>query len=227
MNDDIRDISIPVFSFDEDSGQAFFSNLGLNSGSHAEIPIGAQTVRLELFGNLGGSALDVDSIVEKADAAVVLVKSLDTQSLARIKYVYQVLARYADIPKYVAILRDPRETQFKISCGHCNQSLWIPDRNAGKRGKCVHCRKQFLLPVQKKLVTSSLMVADRVTVQTVLTNGDNCLRVIKALAGQIAGSDEKVPASLLHTGSRMSIMKKYRAKLMGKFTKGARRNSFR
>jgi hypothetical protein len=190
-------VYIPVFSFTDGGGESFFQTLKLDSNSAGSIEFGNRTAQLELFRIVENSTEGLDAVVSKADAAILLVRFLDQHSLARLKDVYRLLNAEVFMPKSILILREPKETEFKISCSYCGQKLWVRDHDAGRRGSCPQCRKTFFVPTQKSFITSYLMLTDAVPVQSI-TNGDvSCRNAVAALVERTVNMEEGLKSSTM------------------------------
>ncbi|HMP89990.1 MAG TPA: hypothetical protein PJ991_07305 [Kiritimatiellia bacterium] len=190
-------IYIPVFSFTDGTGEAFFQTLGVDPNGIGEIAIGDKTAQVELFRIIENSADGLQTIVDKADAAILLIRFLDQLSITRIREVFRILNVESFLPKTVLIQREANETEFKISCTYCGQKLWVRDRDSGRRGNCPQCRKTFFIPTQKSFVTSFLMLTDTVPVQTV-TNGDaSCRNAVASLVERIVSMEDGMKSSTM------------------------------
>ena len=49
----------------------------------------------------------------------------------------------------VIVFRMEKETDFKMSCHHCGQKLWVRDTDVGQKGRCPKCSKSIELPGQE------------------------------------------------------------------------------
>jgi hypothetical protein len=190
-------IYLPVFSFTDGCGEAFFQTLGLDPNNIGTIPLGEHTIELELF-RIGEHVHEgLDLILNKADASLLLVRFLDQISMNRIKEAYRLVGAEAFLPKTIAVFREPKEGEFKISCTYCGQKLWVRDRDAGRRGNCPKCRKTFFIPTQKAFITSFLMLTETVPVISV-TNGDSsCRNAVTSLVERIVSMDEGMKSSTI------------------------------
>lgn len=190
-------VYIPVFCFTEESGESLFKTLALDPHSIGEVKIGDRTAQLELYRMIENSTEGIETILNKADAAIILVRFLDQQTMTRLKDVFRLLNAEVFVPKSILILREPRETEFKISCTYCGQKLWVRDRDAGRRGSCPQCRKTFFVPTQKSYLTSFLMLTEAIPVQT-LTSGDvTCRNAVAALVERIISIEDGLKSSTM------------------------------
>lgn len=190
-------IYIPVFSFTEGCGESFFQTLGLDPNNMGSIPLGDHTAQVELFRITEELNEGLELILNKADACLLLIRFLDQISMNRIKETFRLIGAESFLPKTFALLREPKEVEFKISCTYCGQKLWVRDRDAGRRGNCPKCRKTFFIPTQKAFVTSFLMLNETVPVVTV-TNGDpSCGNAITSLVERVVSMDEGMKSSTI------------------------------
>ncbi len=190
-------VCIPVFAFTDGTGEALFNTLELDPDKVGELPIGDKTAQLELFRVSDNTVIDVEDVLKRADAAVLLVRFLDHATMLRVKELYHVLHSEVFLPKSIAIYREPKESEFKISCTYCGQKLWVRDRDAGRRGNCPQCRKTFFVPTQKSYITSYLMLTEEVPVLT-LTGGDvSCRNAVASLVERIVNMEQSVKSSTM------------------------------
>ena len=123
------------------------------------------------------------------NGVILLVRFLDNMSLEQVKTVHSALPSYSVLPLVVVIYREAGEGEFKISCSACGQKLWVRDSDAGRSGRCPHCRKVFILPTQIGILRSYLM----------LTEATPIVQVTKAKAATaratIAGLMDRVKAT--------------------------------
>lgn len=190
-------VYIPVFAFTEGAGESFFESLGLNPGEVGEIAMGDKKAQVELFRLLENSSDNVEAVLNKADATMLLVRFLDQVSMARIKQVFQLANQSNFLPKSVVIMRDPKESEFKISCTYCGQKLWVRDKDTGRRGNCPQCRKTFFIPTQKSYITSFLMLTDAVPVQTATKGDASCRNAVTALVERIVSIEDGMKSSTM------------------------------
>ena len=101
-----------------------------------------------------------------------LLRYVDTQSLERVRAAYQELSRDKRVPAAFMLFREREENDFKMSCPHCGQKLWIRDSDVDKRGRCPNCKRAFNIPAQPQLLRDHLEVPDSVEV-THIRAGDH------------------------------------------------------
>ncbi|HMO03861.1 MAG TPA: hypothetical protein PKC67_02760 [Kiritimatiellia bacterium] len=189
-------IYIPVLGFTEGAGEALIDSLGGEGTGPVEVPLGARTAVVELF-RFSETAEGADAVISKADAALLLIRFLDQVTMTRIKEVFHLAAAEAFLPKTVALFRNEKESEFKISCSYCGQKLWVRDRDAGRRGNCPQCRKTFFVPTQKSYVTSYLMLTEEVPVVTVNAGDASARNAIAALAERVVSMEEGSKSSTM------------------------------
>ncbi|HMO51852.1 MAG TPA: hypothetical protein PKE26_00100 [Kiritimatiellia bacterium] len=190
-------VYVPVFSFTDGVGEAFFESLGLDPNQVGELPLGDRKVNLELFRMIENSPDGVEAILSKADATLMLIRFLDQLSMNRIKEVFRLVQAETFLPKSMVVMREPKETEFKISCTYCGQKLWVRDRDAGRRGNCPQCRKTFFIPTQKAFITSFLMLTEAVPVLTATRDDVSCRNAVASLVDRIVSIEESMKSSTM------------------------------
>jgi len=190
-------VYIPVFAFTEGSGESFFESLGLSPNGVGDVTMGEKKVQVELFRLTENFTENLDAILNKADAALLLIRFLDQLSMTRIKQVYQLANTSNFLPKSIVIMRDPKEAEFKISCTYCGQKLWVRDRDTGRRGNCPQCRKTFFIPTQKSFITSFLMLTEAVPIQTATKGEASCRNSLAALVERIVSVADSMKSSTM------------------------------
>jgi transposase-like protein len=192
-----KNLYMPVFAFTDGIGETFLSSLGLDPVHGGELAMGGKNIRVELFRMIENSADGAEAVLEKSDAVILLIRFLDQLSLTRIKDLFHRINHETFLPKSVVLVREPKESEFKISCTYCGQKLWVRDRDSGRRGICPQCRKTFLVPTQKSFITSYLMLTDAVPVQTVTSGDPSCRNAVAALAERVYTMDEGMKSSTM------------------------------
>ncbi len=188
---------VPVLSFAEGIGTSYFKSLDLDPNTVGSLELGSMQVDMELFRLYDNSPDGLDAVIRKADAALMLVKFLDRVCMDKIKEAYRMLIDEPFLPKSILIFREPKESEFKISCAYCGQKLWVRDRDAGKRGNCPQCRKTFFLPTQKSYLTSFLMLTEAVPVLSV-TGGDvSCKNAVSSLIERIVSQEQGLKSTTM------------------------------
>lgn len=119
------------------------------------------------------------------DAAALLVSHVDAISLDQLKGAYRMLPSESAMPVSILIVRAPGQMEFKMSCPTCGQKLWVRDEDTGRKGRCPHCKKTFVLPSQTSHLKSMLMTPETVPLITV-TEGhvSKCQGPISELASR-------------------------------------------
>lgn len=171
--------------------------MGFKAGQVGELEMGSLKVHIELFPVLEETNDVITDALARADAALLLVRFLDQVSMDRIKEAFRTVSAETFMPKSIAILREPKEGEFKISCTYCGQKLWVRDRDAGRRGSCPQCRKTFFIPTQKAYITSFLMLNDSVPVHSVSRGDVSCRNSVTSLAERIVNLEEGMKSSTM------------------------------
>lgn len=189
-------VYLPVFSFTDGAGEAFFNTLGLDPNEIGSLPMGEHTVEIELF-RVTDTTEGLDLILNKADACLLLLRFLDQITMNQVKEAFRLIGSESFMPKTVASFREAKETEFKISCTYCGQKLWVRDRDAGRRGNCPKCHKTFFIPTQKAFITSYLMLNETVPVITVVDGDASCRNAVTSLVERIFSMEEGLKSSTI------------------------------
>ncbi|MCS6772308.1 MAG: hypothetical protein NZ740_09840 [Kiritimatiellae bacterium] len=132
------------------------------------------------------------------DAAALLVNHIDAISLENLKGAYRMLPAESALPLSILIVRAQGQMEFKMSCPACGQKLWVRDVDSGRKGRCPHCRKTFVLPSQTAHLKSTLMTPEMVPLITV-TEGhvSKCQGPISELAARACLQAQVLKSSTL------------------------------
>ena len=129
-----------------------------------------------------------DESIRHGAAITLLVRFLDVLSVEKLEAIYKRI-RNNNVPIGVFILRNEGEADFKMSCPHCGQKLWVRDIDAGKRGRCPNCKRAYDLPVQAELVREKLGLPSDVNIQQVVESSpEDCRKAVSNFLG-LAMSD--------------------------------------
>lgn len=170
---------------DEDVGKRFIETV-CGAGKE-ETKLEGLSTRLKLFvQKQADSAASYAAELAKCDATALLAIHLDTASLENLKAAYRVMP-VDETPSSIFLVREPGRLEFKMSCPTCGQKLWVRDEDAGRNGRCPHCKKTFVLPTQTAHLKSVLMAPDKIPMITV-TDGHaaKCQGAVAELVGRVA-----------------------------------------
>lgn len=170
-----RKLYTPVFSTEADIGPAFVQAV-LDNPAAVDGPATFEQYSLYLE-YLQADRLGEPSVTAKldqADAMVLLIHFMDTQSMDEARDLYHRITAVREVPMGVFLFRQQAERQFKISCGDCGQKLWIMEQEIGMRGRCVNCRRPMVIPMPSEYIRARLVLPDAVPVLNVV-RGDTSL----------------------------------------------------
>lgn len=118
-------------------------------------------------------------------AIAFVIRFVDALSLENIRKAYREVSKEAVVPAAFILVREAEEQDFKMSCPHCGQKLWIRDSDIQKRGRCPNCKKAFGIPGQERLLREHLEVPGSVDVITVTKDDlESAPKVIQRLLRQ-------------------------------------------
>jgi hypothetical protein len=177
---------VPVFSIEPEASRTFLQMLCGKDADHGETVVEDATLYLEAIAGENAHAAAIKESLKKADAAILLVRFLDTLSINQLREIYQSLPNETFLPRSLLIFRQKGEVEFKMSCSNCGQKLWVRDADAGRAGRCPHCKKTFVLPSQAANVRNLLELPSAVSVAYVSQgNMQSCTHAVTELIGKI------------------------------------------
>lgn len=186
---------VPVLAFTEGIGEAFLESIGIAGADEGLYEHAKLRCRLELLRLYANPAEGIQPYLRRANAILMLVKFMDRRSMDQLREAYRIIQSEIFLPKAMIVLRNPGESEFKISCAYCGQKLWVRDQDAGKRGNCPQCRKTFFLPTQKSYLASYLMLTDSVPVLQATAGEADCGEAMDALLERILDHEQGLKAS--------------------------------
>lgn len=128
-----------------------------------------------------------------------LVHHIDIDSMEAIKAAYASLPGDHRIPMSLVLVREPGKLEFKMACPTCNQKLWVRDEDAGRVGRCPHCKKTFQLPSQVSVMKAQLDLPDAVPVVTsILGHASSCAGPVAELAERALHRQRAQKTSTVH-----------------------------
>jgi DNA-directed RNA polymerase subunit RPC12/RpoP len=186
---------VPVFSIDLETSRAFIETLSGKSADSVETVVEDATLFLEAFAGENAHVGAIKESLKKADAAILLVRFTDSLSINQLREIYQALPTETFLPRAFMIFRQKGEVEFKMSCLHCGQKLWVRDADTDRAGRCPHCKKMFRLPSQQANVRSLLSLPPDVAVSYVSQgNPPACAHAVAELVGKIGDREAKTLA---------------------------------
>lgn len=105
-----------------------------------------------------------EKVLAQVGAAVLLANHLDAKSLGRLCAAAQLLAENFALPATAVLLRESGKKEYKLSCPDCGQKLWVSDNDAGRNGRCPHCKRIFALPAQMDHLKKNLENVSKIPV---------------------------------------------------------------
>ncbi len=165
--DERRRRFVPVLAAEPDIAGRFVAGLLPGGVASGVVDVGAHHVYLEAVTIVTPDDVGWKGRLRQADAAVVLVHFLDQRLLEGASRLIRE-ATMAGVPAGVFIYRAQSERQFKISCDHCGQKLWVLEEEIGRRGRCAACRQPIAIVSPAERVRSRMQLPDAVPVLNVV-----------------------------------------------------------
>ncbi|MCX7817957.1 MAG: hypothetical protein N2652_01905 [Kiritimatiellae bacterium] len=187
---------VPVLAAEPEIAARFVAALLPDSPSGGVVDIANHHVFLEAVSAVTVEDTAWKARLRQADAAAVLVHFLDHRLLEAAAALVREAAM-AGVPAGVFIYRAQAERQFKISCDHCGQKLWVLEEEIGRRGRCVACHQPIQIVSPAERVRARMNLPDAVPVLNVVeANIPLCRGALANLLVRIgAGPTDGDPAS--------------------------------
>lgn len=185
-----------MLAFQADAGEGFLHTAC--GPSSTEITLDGKTIQFGLHAQQADRPLLEGLDLRLVNGVVLLIRFLDSVSMEQMKAVHHALPSHAVLPQVVAIFRDAGESEFKMSCSSCGQKLWVRDSDAGRSGRCPHCRKIFILPTQAGILKSYLMLTEATPiVQVIKGKPATCRAVVTALLDRVKAVSEAMKSQTM------------------------------
>jgi hypothetical protein len=102
-----------------------------------------------------------------ADIIGLCANHLDNASAGTLRVIHDLCRERKTAPLHLLLCRAGTAGEFKISCPHCGQKMWVREPDADKRGRCPTCQKSFPVPHAVKELKSRLGITDNTPVTPV------------------------------------------------------------
>ena len=168
MSEASQPIPILVVSGEVEAGEAVKADLAVTTNGTNDIPFQERSLRVGMKLGTPEPREEWKQAMEQASALALLVRHVDVLSLDRIREIYTLMFEELGKPFSVMILRNEGESDFKMSCPHCGQKIWVRDSDVNKRGRCPNCKKGFNLPSQIRHLRTNLQLSEDVPVMMVV-----------------------------------------------------------
>lgn len=165
-------------------------------------------------GPLTIEALDGDTVfgdglrnrLATAAGVIVVTQHGDAASVEELRRLVARMPEADSLPVCHALHREPGRMEFKISCGHCGQKLWVADAHEGRPGRCPGCKQTFLIPSQQRHIAAALQLAAETPVR-ILSLGDaaGAVALVNDLAALLAAQEDESHAQQMNTTMRIVI----------------------
>jgi predicted RNA-binding Zn-ribbon protein involved in translation (DUF1610 family) len=198
MSEASQPIPILVVSGEVEAGEAVKADLAVTTNGTHDIPFQERSLRVGMkLRNCPNRARNGSRRWSRPPALALLVRHVDVLSLDRIREIYTLMFEELGKPFSVMILRNEGESDFKMSCPHCGQKIWVRDSDVNKRGRCPNCKKGFNLPSQIRHLRTNLQLSEDVPVMMVVKgNAASAKIALITLAKNSAGRDDRRRGSL-------------------------------
>ena len=196
-----RRLVVRVLTIDAPAGTAFLGTV-CGMGGSGDVELEGIPVRLELSVFDPSRSSQSVEVLNRADAAALLVHHMDAPALELLKNAYRILPSDHKLPVSLLVVREAGRMEFKMACPTCSQKLWVRDEDQGRIGRCPHCKKTFVLPAQTLLIKQNLMLPASLPVVTVTVGNPGACRgplatlAERARLRQQAGKSSTAPVQL-------------------------------
>ena len=180
-----KSVDFVLLAADEVCPNSIIADLCPDGDKHS-FDLDGSTVHLSSKHGEPDPAADWRDAVAKADAFAIAVQYVDVITMDRLKGIYDAVTQQNDKPFGIFVYRGAGEADYKLSCPHCGQKLWVRDSDVNKRGRCPNCKKAFILPSQGDHVRMRLE-AD-VTIPLASIQGGNHASIQAAFRSILNGS---------------------------------------
>ena len=211
MSEASQPIPILVVSGEVEAGEAVKADLAVTTNGTHDIPFQERSLRVGMKLGTPEPREEWKQAMEQAAALALLVRHVDVLSLDRIREIYTLMFEELGKPFSVMILRNEGESDFKMSCPHCGQKIWVRDSDVNKRGRCPNCKKGFNLPSQIRHLRTNLQLSEDVPVMMVVKGNAASAKIAlitlaKSLfGGTIEGGEAFVRDAVLNNTVRVDI----------------------
>lgn len=140
--------------------------------------------------------------VKSADFSLMLVRFVDEITLDLAIAMLRALPVNVQSAVHIAIVREPGEGEFKMSCPQCGQKLMIKDALAFRRTQCPRCKHPFTIPGQADLVRRKFLISQEGTVSRVLAGDvESCMNALRVAHRQSGGRRAETKSTTMRLDS--------------------------
>jgi hypothetical protein len=155
----VKTISVLFIGNDPEVGGALLRELDLGSASALPAPPEI-LVRLRLQAGAVGDPAPWRAAIAEADLMGFYGHHLDQAAVETLRAIYELCKEKRSAPLHLLLCRNGDAGEFKMSCPHCGQKMWVRETDADKRGRCPTCQKGFPVPHALKEFKARLGLPD-------------------------------------------------------------------
>jgi hypothetical protein len=156
----VKTINVLFIGADPAVGAELLRELDLGPASALPTPPEILVLLRAQAGDPSADAAAWREAIGGADIMGFYANHLDALSVQTLQQIYELCRGKKTAPLHMLLCRSGTAGDFKISCPHCGQKMWVREADADKRGRCPTCQKGFPVPHAVKELKQRLGLPD-------------------------------------------------------------------